>query len=172
MTGKRQRVTVRRVRPSDRAGLQEFYAGLSPQTRYARFLGFTSGLSDKRARSMCSLDHISDEGFVATATVGDRQQIVGHLCVDRTAPAAVELGVVVGDEWQGHRIGRRLFERAIRWARTEGYERIEATALAENWRVLRLLTSAPFGATVTPSVSGVVEVVVPLTDPHRHPVAA
>jgi GNAT superfamily N-acetyltransferase len=160
-------VRVRQVVSGDRAALQDFYARLSPQSRYARFMGFTRELSDMGARSMCTLDHVSDEGFVATAVVDGHERIVGHLCVDRTSAESVELGVAVSDEWQGHRIGRRLLERALRWAAAQGYERIVASAFAENWRVLRLLTSAPFGAMVTAAAGGIVEVTIPLRKPAK-----
>lgn len=149
---------IRPVEPSDRAALAEFYQRLSTESRYSRFLGFTRGLTADQSRSMCSLNHVSDEGFVATAQRHGRDIIVGHLCLDRVEPGVVELGVAVSDDVHGSGIGRRLFEAAMAWAWANGSPTIVATAFADNSRVLRLLTSAPYPARVTAVPGGVVEV--------------
>ncbi len=67
--------------------LSAFYAGLSPDSLAARFLGYTQGISNGLARSFCTLDHMHDEGFVAVAEVEGVPQIVGHLCFADVGPA-------------------------------------------------------------------------------------
>jgi Rrf2 family protein len=150
----------RRVRPSDQAALVDFYAGLSPDSRYARFLGFTSGVGESASRSFCTPDHTHDEGFVAD--LGGR--IVGHLCLEPAGPRRLELAVAVSDDMQGRGVGRGLLEAALEWARQRRFEAILATAYADNFRVLRLLTSAPFPVHVTPADGGVVDIVMPLVE--------
>src|SRR5687768_11613840 len=106
-------IVIRRVRPSDREDLSRFYGALSAESRRARFLGYTRGLSGAAARSFCTLDHVHDEGFVAVESDEGRDRIVGHLCLVASAAEAPELAVAVADEHQGRGIGRRLFEAAL-----------------------------------------------------------
>jgi Rrf2 family protein len=159
-------IAVRRVRPSDKPALLDFYAGLSPDTSYARFLGFTRGMGEERARSFCTPDHMHDAGFVALAKVADgagkREELVGHLCLEPAGPHRLELAIAVADSHQGRGIGRQLMVAALTWAQSRGVEAIIATAFADNFRVLRLLTSAPFPVQVTSADGGVVDVVIPL----------
>jgi len=159
-------VEIRRVRPSDREPLAEFYARLSPESRRARFLGGAI-IPAESARWFCTPDHIHEEGFVALAarpstTTSTEQDIVGHLCLVPARGHALELGVAVADDRQGRGIGRRLFEAALEWARDGNYTGVTATAFTDNTHVLRLLSSARHPARIEPADGGVVEVVIPL----------
>ena len=158
-TAKAADLTLRRVRPSDGAALSAFYAGLSAESRRSRFLGPASGVSDALSRSFCTPDHSHAEGFVALAADG---ALVGHLCLEPLDESRLELAVAVADEWQGRGIGRALFEAALGWARQRRYREVVASAYADNGRVLRLLSSAPFAAQVSPAGAGVVNVTLPL----------
>jgi GNAT superfamily N-acetyltransferase len=152
-------VEIRRVRPSDGEALAGFYAALSAESRRARFLGTSAGLSDSQSRSFCTPDHQHAEGFVALSADG---QLVGHLCLEPMGEGRVELAVAVADEWQGGGIGRALFETALDWARRFRSTAIVASAYADNGRVLRLLSSAPYPARISLADAGVVSVTVPL----------
>lgn len=77
----------------------------------------------------------------------------------------LELGIAVATDCQGRGIGRTLFEAAIVWARERHFRTIVATCYADNSRVLALLNSAPFAASVTPSIGGIVDVAIPLQAP-------
>ena len=162
-SGSIEGVVVRRVQPADREALQSFYARLSEASRYARFLGFSSGLSDTAARTFCTPDHMHVEGFVALVPEErGEQRLVGHLCLEPAGGPRLELAVAVDDRYQGHGIGRRLMEAALEWAQRHHFEAIIASAFADNARVLSLLSSAPFPAHLAPADGGVVDVVIPL----------
>jgi acetyltransferase len=141
-------VTIRPIRRGDAAGLSAFYAGLSPDSRHARFLGSCSGLSDDCAARMCSADGQREAGFVATAAVDGDPQVVGHVGLMETTPGTFEVAVAVADAWQGAGIGRKLFRAAVGWAELNGVGLVVATAFSDNWRVLRLLASTPHPTTV------------------------
>lgn len=155
-------ISIRRVRPGDRDALVALYAALSPDSRYARFLGMTRGLDGEEARSFCTPDHIHDEGFVAVAETDQREEIVGHLCLEPAGDRRLELAVAVSDHFQRHGIGRRLMEAALAWAQSHGIEAILASAFADNFRVLRLLSSAPYPVHLSPADGGIVDVTIPL----------
>jgi RimJ/RimL family protein N-acetyltransferase len=158
-------VTIRRVRPGDRDGLTAFYSDLSAESLHSRFLGSARGLSAPIARSFCNLDHMHDEGFVALTGDPGHERIVGHLCLADAGASTLELGVAVADDNQGRGIGRALIEAALAWAHDRGYRKIDASCFADNSRVLALLRATPFGASITPSASGVVEVSINLEGP-------
>jgi GNAT superfamily N-acetyltransferase len=156
-------VLIRRVRPSDRDELAAFYAALSPESRRARFLGTSAGLSASQSRSFCTPDHQHAEGFVALAPAATgAATVVGHLCLEPVGEGRLELAVAVVDTWQGHGIGRTLFEAALDWARQRRCTEIVASAYADNGRVLRLLSSAPHSPRISVADAGVVNVSIPL----------
>jgi RimJ/RimL family protein N-acetyltransferase len=163
-------IVIRRVRPSDAQALQEFYAGLSAESRRQRFLGFGNGIAGARATLFCTPDHAHEEGFVALASVSQgNTRVVGHLCLAAGDLGAPEIGVAIADDLQGRRIGGRLFDAALNWARQHEVERLTAVAFADNCRVLRLLSSAPGSISFSDSESGVVEMTISLrqTAPRR-----
>lgn len=155
-------IAIRRVRPSDSEDLRDFYVALSEADLRARFLGYTRGLSATAARAFCTLDHMHDAGFVALAMAKGPNRIVGHVCLACIGPRQLELGIAVASDCNGMGIGRRLFDAALAWSQDRRFVSIVATCYADNSRVLGLLTSAPFGASVGSSDAGVVDVTIPL----------
>jgi acetyltransferase len=154
---------IRPVHPADRMALVEFYDSLSADTRYARFLGATRGLNPEQSFDFCAPDHMRAEGFVAVSErAADRGRLIGHICMVPADGRRVEVGVVVADGEQGRGIGRALFRAGVDWATTRSFEMIVASCLAGNTRVLSLLSSAPYGATIAPAPAGSVDVTVPL----------
>lgn len=152
---------VRRVRPRDAHALRGFYAGLSAEARRARFMGTQAGVTAAQALTFCTPDHSHAEGFVALAA----DRVVGHLCLEPVDSRRVELAVAVADDWRGRGVGRRLLKVALDWAQRHAFAEAVASAYADNAAVLRLLSSAPFGASVGAVDGGVVDVVIPLRTP-------
>ena len=136
-------VRIRQVRPSDRAALQAFYAGLSDESRRNRFFVSSTGIGDREATSFTSPDHRSREGFVALGGTrsGAGRRIVGHVCVETVETGVAEFAVAVADELQGRGIGHQLLDVAIAWARAHGFRRLIATMLPANPAIHRLATS-------------------------------
>ena len=158
-------IAIRRIRPSDVEDLARFYNELSPLSLWARFLGYTRGLSGSTARALCALDHMHEEGLVAVHGDPDSPQIVGHVCLADAGAGAAEIGICIADAFQGRGIGRRLFEQATAWAMERGFKSIVASCFVTNTRVLALLASAPYGARTTFAGEGIVDVTIPLDPP-------
>jgi GNAT superfamily N-acetyltransferase len=155
-------VHIRRVWRSDQRDLERFYDELSPASRRQRFLGYQAGLSGRLARTFCTPDHNHSEGFVAVLGGSGDPRIVGHLCLAQAGERRLELALAVADAHQGYGIGRELLEQAIEWACRHRVEALVASAFADNSRVVRLLSSAPYPALVKPAHGGVVDVTIPL----------
>ena len=156
-------VSIRRVRPGDAVALAAFYAALSKESRHARFLATTRGLTPDQSRGFCAPDHMHAEGFVAVSQrPADLGTVLGHLCLEPAPGGCLELAVAVADAEQGRGIGRALFRAAIDWATARGYRAIVASCFADNSRVLALLSSAPYPARIASADAGVVDVTIPL----------
>ncbi|HEX2754562.1 MAG TPA: GNAT family N-acetyltransferase [Candidatus Limnocylindrales bacterium] len=152
-------IRIRRITPHDHDRLQEFYAGLSDESRRTRFLGPTNGIGDNQSTYFCSPDHAHREGFVAVVgPAAHPDRIVGHVCVEPEGPATAEVAVAVADEMQGRGIGRKLVDAAVVWARKDGFRTLAATMLADNPAIQRLLTSLGLPSVAVPIGAGVIEV--------------
>jgi acetyltransferase len=133
-------VTIRPIELADRAGLEELYLGLSPDSRRLRFHAL-GAISDAEAAVFCSPDHRHREGFIAVigGRAGHGPRIVGHLCLEPDDAGGAEVGIAVADDVQRHGIGRRLMLAGLDWARREGVDHLTATMLADNGPIHRLL---------------------------------
>ncbi|MGH3073338.1 MAG: GNAT family N-acetyltransferase [Gaiellales bacterium] len=136
-------VQIRAVEASDADALRLFYATLSPESRYQRFLGMAAGIRGEDARRFCGPDHVHAEGFVAVLAEASARdgEIIGHLCMEPADHDAIELAIAVADGYQRQGIGHRLVAAGRDWAERAGLRRIEATMLAGNGGTVALLRS-------------------------------
>ena len=157
-------VQVRAIRPTDAAGLERFYSDLSAESRQTRFFSISPGLSHAQAASFCTTDHDHREGFVAVVQrrPGDRERVVGHLCLEPDGAAAAEIAIAVADEFQHQGVGRRLMDAGVAWARSEHIATLTATMLAGNAPIHRLLVGLGLPARVRCVGAGLAEVTIDL----------
>jgi ribosomal protein S18 acetylase RimI-like enzyme len=108
---------LRLARPTDLAALGEFFAGLSPRTRYLRFFAAITPTGSMLRRLAGG-----DGADVLVATDGG--VIIGHaMAVDRAGPghgSTADVGVVVADAWQGRGIGSALMRALTSRAQARG----------------------------------------------------
>jgi len=109
--------TIRRARPTDLAALGEFFAGLSPRTRYLRFFAAITPTESMLRRLAGGA---GADALVAT----NGGVIIGHaMAVDRAGPgrgSTADVGIVVADAWQGQGIGSALLRALIGRAQARG----------------------------------------------------
>jgi GNAT superfamily N-acetyltransferase len=159
---------VRAIAPADRDALARFYAGLSPESRHARFHG-AGPLATATCRYFCGPDHATREGFVAeTVGIDGRREVIGHLCLEPGEPGAVELAVAVADSWQRRGVGRALLAAAIAWAEARGAACLTASMLSGNAAVLNLVRFAGRPVSLSAAEGGVVEARIALRDALPH----
>jgi GNAT superfamily N-acetyltransferase len=160
-------VRIRQILPADAPALEEFYAGLSPESRRLRFLSLGTRFGDEAARYFCSDDHEHREGFVAEtpASCPGGSRIVGHLCLEPTGDAEMEIAVAVADEFQRHGIGRQLVAQAATWASAHGIARFRAWFAPDNIGIRRLLECLDRPITFGPWSCGTVEIAIDLQAP-------
>lgn len=146
MTATEARVTLkdgtaahlRPIRPDEDEVLRVAFHKLSPESVYQRFFTALPELSPGMAR------------YLAHANVTNRFALVAEIGADLAAvaryertsdPGVVELGLVVLDAWQNRGLGRIMLRGILDVAERNGIQRFRADVLAENRRMLHLLTS-------------------------------
>ncbi len=161
-------VSIRLIEPSDAGPLRAFYAGLSAESRRTRFLGGSAGISAAEA-----------ERFAAELGVGAvlhehgprDGELVGHACLPLVEPGVGEIAFAVADEFQGHGIGRRLLQAAIRTARDHGIVRLAASMFVGNPAIHRLLLGTGLPHRRVSAAGGVDGIEIELVDGLNGPVA-
>ena len=122
--------TIRPAGAADAAALGDFFAGLSPQTRYLRFfVPVTPG--PELLRKLSGGDGRTDAVVAVRGGV-----IIGHaMAADRTGPRGArtaDVGVVVADAWQGQGVGSALMGALISGARARGLTSLTMDVLPGN----------------------------------------
>ena len=130
---------LRLIRPDDEPRLVMLYGRLSRQTAYQRFFAAMQRLPpdwahflanvDYQTRLALVIEHPGEDALVAVA----RYEPSG-------APGVAEVAFVVQDAWQGKGLGRLLLHELLRAAEARGIRRFRAYVLADNYRMLGLLS--------------------------------
>ena len=134
------RVRMRPIRPDDEPRLAALYDQLSRDTRYQRFFSVMRRLPPDWARFLANVDY--ERRFALVAEAPDDPDTL--IAVARYEPAGepdtAEVAFVVQDAWQGRGLGLVLFRELLSAAEGNGIRRFRAWVLAENRRMLELIT--------------------------------
>jgi acetyltransferase len=157
-------VVLRPLVTGDEGAIATWFAGLGPETRYARFLAVVKRLDARTCSELARVDHRNREAITAVAPDGTTVGIARYVRVPE--PATAEVAVAVVDRWRGRGIASLLLERITARARADEIDWFIATCLASNVAIIRLLTR--LGPTeVSEPDCGVVELRIALEDPAR-----
>jgi RimJ/RimL family protein N-acetyltransferase len=129
-------VVLRHVRPSDAPELKHAFERLSPESRYRRFFGGVTQLTDAALRYLTVVDGHDHVAIVATTESPDFKREVG-LGVARFVrladePDVAEAAVTVVDDAQQRGLGRLLATTLAEAARERGVHTFRADVLADN----------------------------------------
>jgi RimJ/RimL family protein N-acetyltransferase len=149
---------LRSITPRDQAGLTAFYAGLSADSRTARFHGAAPSIPEATATFFCGPDHQHREGIVAECfDASGGRVIIGHVCIEPINGDVAELAIAVADSWHRHGVGRAMLASAITWAQMHGVARLAASILCGNPAMFDLLRSMGYPVTYGPSAGGSID---------------
>ncbi len=135
-------VWMRPIRPDDEPQLAELFGRLSRHTVYQRFFTVLRRLPPDWYHFFANVDYCS-----RLALVGERETPAGPTLIGvgryepTDEPGTAEVAFVVEDGWQGQGLGAILLEEVTRAAEARGVRRFRGYVLADNHRMLRLLTS-------------------------------
>ena len=122
-----------------------FFAKLTKQTIYYRFLSPIKHLTQKMLFLFTQIDYDRDMALVALDQTGSDEIMIGVArLISDWAGVEAEFAVLIGDPWQGKGIGGALMERIIDIARERGIHTLWGIVLAENTTMLELARKLGF----------------------------
>ena len=142
------RVTLRPVRPDDKALLSRGFKRLSPESRYRRFLAAKSDLTDAELAYLTEVDghdHFAMGAVVEDENGNEEGVAIARFIRSKIDPCVAEVAVAVIDDWQSKGLGTLLLLRLVAAARERGIERFAGVALAANAAIRDVLAQLPGG---------------------------
>jgi RimJ/RimL family protein N-acetyltransferase len=131
-------LTIRELHASDEPALREWFATLSPESRYQRFHNPAGDLSTAQWRYLTRVDHKNHIAIIALVD----GQLVGVARMIRLDNDRAELAFLVDDDLQRRGVGTALRDVLIAQARKRRYDTLCAYVLRENAAIRRLLAGA------------------------------
>jgi GNAT superfamily N-acetyltransferase len=136
-------VLIRPIRPEDAALIREGFDRLSAESRYRRFFGAITHLTDEVLEYLTNVDGVTHVAFVATQVTLDlkTERGLGVARFVRLAddPEVAEAAVTVVDDMQRKGIGRILLSTLADAARDRGIKRFRGEVLATNAPMQQIL---------------------------------
>jgi len=137
--------TIRPIRPEDAAIEAAFVHGLSEQSKFLRFMFGLRDLTPAMLSRFTQIDYDREMALIAVIDTGQGERQIGVVRYT-TLPdeETCEFAIVVGDDWQGKGLARRMFTRLIEAARERRLKVMTGVTLRENARMIDLSRSLGF----------------------------
>ena len=145
---------VRPIRPDDAQMLQSLVRGLTPESRYFRFVSAFAELPPAMLARFTLIDYDREMALVAVVreraagadgAVVEHERIVGvSRYVITPDQASCEFSLVVAEDMKGKGLGKRLMEGIMAAARERGLARIDGLVLRNNAAMLKLVRGMGF----------------------------
>ncbi len=162
------RVTLRQVRGTDVAALRAFVQSLSAESRYLRFHGIVTDLSEAQWKYLVSadgLDHVAVVAWIGRRIVG-----VGRYIRLEHAHDTAEVSFVVADSLQRRGLGSLLRDELVALALRSGIRSFRAEVMAANQGMRRLLRASSMN--VVKDMGDTIEVSLDQADSRPEPLVA
>ena len=154
-----QRLWLRAIRPDDRDRLREEFLKLSKDTVRERFFSIKLDLTPDELTYLTEVDFRHHVALVAELESGPYRipVAVGRLVRRNDDPDHSEIAITVTDEMQARGIGRVLFRHLLDCARRLGIHHVDASVLAENTSMLKLIRRSgyPYVSTLEDGVRNI-----------------
>jgi RimJ/RimL family protein N-acetyltransferase len=137
-------ITIRALRPDDRAGMLAAIGRTSMQSLQRRFFVPKKGFSEQEMAFFLNIDFESHVAIVAEIAEDGRPVIAGGGRYIVVEPGQAELAFVVVDAYQGLGIGTTLMRHLAVLARKAGLKELVAEVLPENIAMLKLFKTFGF----------------------------
>ena len=137
---------LRPIRPEDEALHMDFLQHLDPQDVRMRVFYSKRAMERSELARLVQIDYAREMAFVALASGPDGQPQTLGVVRAMADPDNVEaeFGVILRSELKGSGLGRLLMEKLIAYLRTQGTQRLVATVLGYNDRMLKLAKELGF----------------------------
>ena len=139
------RMTLRPMLKSDAPLLKESLGQLSRESRRNRFFSAAREVSDEMVHRLTHFDSATEFALVVVRKEkGKEIPLAGGRFVHESDGRRCEFSLLIGDAWQGQRIGHRILRVLIREAARRGLREMEGYVLADNQSMLRLARTMGF----------------------------
>ena len=157
-------LTVRPIRPEDEAQHLEFLSHLDPEDVRLRLFYSRRSIEHTELARLTQIDYEREMAFTAVAPGPDGpEQTLGVVrAIADPDNISAEFGIVVRSELKGEGLGELLMQKLIRYLREHGTQRLAATVLRENKRMLDLARDLGFSQRRTQGGGDTVEVALEL----------
>ena len=133
-------VRLRPIRPDDAPRLQALHGRLSRDSVYHRFFAIVKRLPPDWARVLATVDYRRRLALVVEDPTGGNSELIAVGRYDAEEADTVEVAFVVQDNWQNRGLGTLLLDAILCAATARSYRRFRAYVLADNRRMLDLIT--------------------------------
>jgi acetyltransferase len=138
-------IIIRPIRPEDAEIEARFVRELSPEAKYFRFMNSVQELSQEMLVRFTQIDYHNEMALIAVSKAGGAEEQVGVArYTTNLDKKSCEFAIVVSDRWGGRGIAHLLMTNLIDVARDRELEVMEGQVLANNHRMLNLMSSLKF----------------------------
>ena len=138
-------IVIRPIRAEDAETEAKFVRDLSDESKYFRFMNTFHELSREMLVRLTQIDYHNEMALIAMVNRnGEDEQIGVARYVTNIDKKSCEFALVVADAWRGRGIAHHLMRELMEVARDRELETIEGQVLANNRRMLGLMTSLGF----------------------------
>ncbi|MEP6971470.1 MAG: GNAT family N-acetyltransferase, partial [Betaproteobacteria bacterium] len=133
-------LTLRPIRPGDEAQHLEFLSRLDPEDVRMRVFYSRRSIEPGELARLTQIDYDREVAFIAVVSGPDgKEQTLGTVrAIADPDNITSEFGIIVRSDIKGSGLGALLMEKLIRTLRAQGTQRLIATVLSENSRMLAL----------------------------------
>jgi len=157
------RILIRPLAADDREGLAEGFERLSPESRYRRFFGPVTHLSERELDYLTQIDHHDHEALVALEEdSGEGIAVARFIRIDDDS---AEPAIAVVDDWQHRGVAAHLLDALADRAREEGISRFVAQVLSDNTAAINAFRK--LGTATRDGMGREIELTVDLSEPAR-----
>jgi acetyltransferase len=144
-------ITIRPIRPEDAELEQEFVRGLSPESRYFRFMNSVQELTPTMLIRFTQIDYSREMALIAVANEHGKDVELGvtRFTINPDGESC-EFALVVADTMHGKGLGSKLMTALLDAARSKGLKTMEGEVLKNNSSMLHLMIRLGFTAEASP----------------------
>ena len=138
-------IVIRPIRPEDAEIEAKFVRELSKESKYFRFMNSIHELSQEMLVRFTQIDYHNEMALIAVRQLDDREDQIGVVrYTTNPDKKSCEFALVVSDQWRGRGIAHILMRNLMEIARDRDLEIMEGQVLADNTRMLELMTLLNF----------------------------
>lgn len=130
---------LRRAHAEDAAAVGRFLQSLSLASRRFRFHGNCDAQSRELALTLCAVDGVRHQAWLAWAGSGPTAVVIGEarfvIGADDAGPGTAELAISVADGWQGSGTADLLMQQVLAAAADAGVRHLHGDVLGGNARM-------------------------------------